>query len=320
MKQLLVVSNDTYANGLTAGTTMLSGISDLAMGAFCLFDKDPDSANYDKSVDLAAASAVTTLPKVFVIANKGNNGIKITSPIVAANARATNVVATAGTAKVVTVGNQSSGGTTYSYNLPTLEAGQIFGITVINPDKPVGSIGFQKDYTIDVSSTDTMATLQAALIAKVNVDTNKIVTAAIGYSLATDGMMFTGAPGKNFMIAPIGILRNANIVETTTGTAVALVQSQGSLIAMQDLEKFDWVERGRLSSRPPDELSAFTSDLVAGKIYDQCIITSVSPNKRPFTGGIDEPQEIVIAVQSDLTTSATTGKSKRGILAIVTSI
>ena len=314
MKHFHLVSHDTYASGLTAGTSTIAAIASLAEGAFVLIDKDPQSANYNKSVDIAAASAPTSLPAKFIIVTKSKNGLKYSSLITTANCTATNLAYSAAVAKIIFVGNQTDGGTTYALNLPTLAAGDLAGITVINNAKPIGAFSREKGYTYEVKAGDDGADIVAGLVAAVNADSNRIVNAAVAYSGAIDGFKLTGiTAGSNFQVAPIGVLRSADITDQAEGVEVAT--AQGNEAQMKDLEKFDLIERG-LDNARLSELTTWVTDVATSGTYDQLVIRGKAEQVRPFNGGENEDVELTIAVLSTLTAASTTDKSKRGIALI----
>lgn len=316
MNNLMVISHDTYAQGLTAGSTTLAGIGSLAVGAMALIDKDPDSSTYNVVIDIAAASLPTSLPKLFQIVVMGNNGLKYSNIIKASNARATLLAAVAGTARVIFIGNQTSGGTTYSLNLPTLNEGDIAGIDVRDAEIPAGSLKATKSYEYQIKAGDTSANIVAALIAKVNADASRIVNAAVAYSNATDGFKLTGiTAGKKFVVSPTGVLKSSSITDAGAGTA--LVYPQGSLAQIKDAEKVDMVERGLDNAKTYSETVTWVTDTTTGKTYNQLVIEYDVPNARPFNGGVNEKERLTIACQSDLTSAdSVTNASKRSIKCI----
>lgn len=318
MKQVHIVSHDTYASGLTPGTGTVASIASLANGAFALVNKDPESASYNKIVDLASATAVSALPsKVQFVTKSANNGLKWSSIITVSKGTAQLLAAVAAVAKVVFVGNQTDGGTTYSLNLPTLAAGDLAGVTVIDTSKPVGTLRRERSYTYELKSGDDAAAIITALAAIINADAHKIVTAANAHAGATlDGFKLTGSTaGVNFEVAPIGVFRSANI--TTAGAGTAVTTAQGNAAQIKDLEKFDMVERGLDDARRQSEVVIWTSDVNTAKSYDQLVVINQEPIRRPFDGGANELSTLTIAVQSDLTAaSASNDKTKTAIATI----
>ena len=319
MKQVHIVSHDAYASGLTPGTGTVASIASLADGAFALVNKDPESASYNKIVDLASSSAVSALPsKVQFVTKSANNGLKWSSIITVSKGTAQLLAAVAAVAKVVFVGNQTSGGTTYSLNLPTLAAGDLAGVTVIDTSKPVGTLRRERSYTYEVKSGDNAAAIVAALIALINADSHRIVNAAVAYSGATDGFKLTGSTaGVNFEVAPIGVFRSADI--TTAGAGTAVTTAQGSAAQIKDLEKFDMVERG-LDDARQSEVIIWASDVNTAKSYDQLVVINQEPIRRPFDGGANELSTLTIAVQSDLTASSTGNNKTKTAIALIASL
>ena len=315
MKQLQVISHNTYAQGLTAGTSTLADVGSLALGAFALFDKDPKSSTYNVCIDLAASSAPTTLPSKFVIASMSNNGLKLTPVLTRDKFKSAYLAAVAAVAKIVFIGNQASGGTTYSLNLPTLSEGDLASITVINVEKPLGTLQREKTYTYEVKAGDDAGDIVAGLIAIVNADTNRIVNAAVAYANATDGFKLTAiTAGKNFQVGIGGVLRNANVTDQADG--VENTVGQGTPAQIKDLEKFDMVERG-LDNGVMTELVSWTSDVNNAKTYNVLTLSGIQPNARPFEGGVNEESSYTFAVQSDLAASdSTTNATKKAIKTI----
>ena len=316
MKHLHVISHDTYASGLTAGTSTMAAVASLALGAFALFDKNPESNTYNVCIDLAAASAPTTLPSKFQIVTKSNNGLKY-SPILNRDSFITKyLAAVSAVAKIIFVGNQTSGGTTYALNLPTLQAGDsAAGITIIDTSKPVGTLRREKSYIYEVKSGDDGSDIVTGLIAIINADANRIVNAAVAYPLATDGFKLTGiTTGVNFQVAPIGVLRNTDITDQDEG--VEVTTGQGTATQIKDLEKFDMIERG-LDDGKMTELMSWTSDVNTAKSYNTLTLVGTQPSARPFNGGDNEEMSITLAVQSDLSSSdSTTNATKKAIKTI----
>ena len=298
MKHTHVIYTDLYASGITTpGTTTISAVASLAKGSFCVFNKDPDSADFDKSMVLS--DATTTLPIRFQIVSKNSKGELKWSPIIYRDkARATILAVVAGTAKVVYIGEHSDGDTTNKLNLPTIEEGDIAGITVINPDKGPSAVGREKNYTYTCKTGDTEDIIVTALIALINADTNKIVTATIT-SGATKGFYLTGAAGQVYFVAPVGIFRNSTIATTTE-----VVLKVGTGTGVLNMEKFDAVERGADNLRM-SELYTSALDAVSTSSYKVLMIKTTNPNERPFNGGDNEEQTIVVAVLSTLTTTDT---------------
>lgn len=306
MKQLFVITHDTYAQGLTPGTSDLDNLGSLAVGAWAMLDMDEGSATYNKVVSIAATSESET-PAKFMLATMTAGGLKTTPIITKAQATCVKKAYVAPVARIVEIGNRTDGGTTYSYNLPSLSAGQVAGIVVTDTSKPVHEVNRNRMYEYTLGYGDTEATITAALIAKVNADANRIVNAAVTYAGATDGFKVTGiTAGKLFTVSPIGIFQSADIGITTNGAL-----GHGTVAQIQAFEKDALVVEGKANGRY-DELFTQASVVNTTKTYITYNIQYVVPTLRPFNTDSNWTAELVIAADSGLSASGD-GKTLEGL-------
>ena len=306
MKQLFVITHDTYAQGLTPGSSDLDNLGSLAVGAWAMLDMDEGSATYNKVVSIAATSEAET-PAKFMLVTMTAGGLKKTPIVTKAQATCVKKVYTAPVARIVKVGNQTDGGTTYSYNLPSLSAGQVAGFIVTDTSKPVHELNRNRTYEYTLGYGDTEATITAALIAKVNADELRIVNATVAYVGATDGIILTGiTAGKLFTVSPIGIFQNADINITTNGTI-----GHGTAAQILATEKEALSEEGKHNGRY-DELFTQASVVNMAKTYITYIVQFVVPTLRPHNTDNNWTAELVIAADSTLSASED-GKTLEGL-------
>lgn len=291
----MVLSHDTYASGLTPASSDLDDLSSLAAGAWAMIDKDSESATFDQVVNIAATSEADT-PRYFQIVTMTANGLKF-SPIIAKAYADCEVTAyNAPVAKVMNI----------SVTLSGLAAGQVAGFTVTDNTKPAHQVNRVRSYSVDVTSTSTEATIVAALIALVNADPLKVVTASAG----TDIVLTGDTAGANFTVAPIGIFSSATITITTplevgTGTPAQLLAYEAEC----------QVERGD-GNYPQyrDNLYAEVTevDSTTPGTYDVWLIRYTVPTQRPVIIQENPVQELMIAARVSLSDSGD-GKTVEGL-------
>jgi hypothetical protein len=295
MKQLMVLSHDTYASGLTPASSDLDNLSSLAAGAWALIDKNTESATYDQVVDIAATSEADT-PVRFQIVTMTANGLKFSPIIEKANATCTYTAYNAPVAKVMNI----------SVTLTGLAAGQVAGFTVTDNTKPAHNLSRVRPYVYTVGTADTEAVIVAALIALVNADTLRVVTASAG----TDIVLTGDTAGANFTVAPIGIFSSATITITTplevgTGTAAQLAL----------YEKECQIERGS-GNYPQYQQYLYTEvsevNTTTPGTYDTWLIRYTVPSIRPVIIQENVAQELLIATLVSLSDSGD-GKTCEGL-------
>jgi hypothetical protein len=309
MKKVYAITHDTYASGLTASTSDLDNLASLAVGAFAVINKQVGHADYDQVADIAIAVAnianVASLT-AFQIAVMTSNGLQLSPILYSKSTKGLKVADVTGVAKVVVVGNQTDGGTTYKLNLPTIVANQVAGFIVTDTSKPPYDTSRNRYYTYTTKAGDTSAIIVAALVAAVNADSKAIVTAALAYAAATDGIRLTGdVAGKPFEVSPVGIFQLADIEITT-----ALVFAQGAYADVLEMEADHRVELGDTNVQEGDAAFSFTSNLVAGDEYILGILDTTMPNLRePDMDGHNWKGQVILAFQDNLTNTDAAGYS-----------
>jgi hypothetical protein len=291
MKQLMVISHDTYASGLTIASSTLDAIGSLAVGAYAIVDKDPDSSNYDKFVDLAAASEAAT-PAFFQLVTMTANGLKWSQIISKDRCKVSYQAYVAPQAKVMNIAK----------TFTALEVGQVAGFIVTDTSKAVHELTRNRTYEVTVDNSSTSASIIAALIAKVNADSLRIVNATSGTNIVLTRI----TAGKNFEVSPTGITRGATISITT-----AHITGTGTALQLKEYERTTQVEEGK-HNQPVDGARQFTavSEVSSTGTYHTYMFRFVTPSHRPILQTSDNPeQEVVVAVLSTLTAFGTADKS-----------
>jgi hypothetical protein len=296
MKQLMVISHDTYASGLTVASSDLDDLASLAVGAYAIIDKDPDSSKYDGICDLAATSESET-PTKFMIVTMTANGLKHSPIIDKATCKVHYQAYVAPVAKIMNIA------VTYS----NLEAGQVAGFIVTDTTKGAHELTRNRSYNYTVTASDTSATIIAALIALVNADSLRCVNATAGTNIVLTRI----TAGKNFQVSPTGITRGATITTSTyhvtgTGTAVQLLA----------YEKECNIERGKGNYPQYSDLmftAASEVNSTTPGTYNTLIFRFSKPTNRPIIEGINPDQELVLAILSTLTAAGTANKSMEAV-------
>ena len=294
MKQLMIVSHDTYASGLTPASSDIDNIASLAVGAYAIIDKDTASATYDQVVSIAASSEAET-PAKFQFVTMTSNGLKWSPIITKANATCSAQAYVAPVAKVMTINNSISG----------IEVGKQYGFIVTDLTKPQHQLSRNRTYIYTAVSGATESTINAALIALVNADSNRVVNATSG----TDIILTAITAGNNFQVSLFGDLRGqASIAQTT-----ANVLGSGTAAQMIAYEKECNLERGDANYNKSDKLF-FTavSEVSSTGTYDLYTIRYNTPGLRPTILNENPYQELVVALLVSLSDSGD-GKSKEGM-------
>lgn len=210
MEKLIVCSDSTYANGVSASADLnvSNAITGLANGALAFYT---DSGALFKHGD-SLTNAVKHI-KVFL----GNTyGAMFMGNIYPREYKYSLSAYTAPAAKVMSIGNHTAGGTTYGLNLPTtLVVGTIGRIQIVDLNKRFDDLTRYHNYEQIVRTGDTATTFMTALLAKITNDTNKCVAsvASILTSAVCVGVLVTGNVGTNFAINCSGILENADVLK-----------------------------------------------------------------------------------------------------------
>lgn len=293
MKQLMVVSHDTYASGLTPGTSDLDNLASLAVGAYAIIDMDPTSNTYNHVVDIAASSEADT-PAKFMFVTMTANGLKKSPIITKALATCTAQAYVAPVAKVMNI----------AVTLSNLEVGQVAGFIVTDTTKGAHELTRNRSYVYTVASGDTEATIVAALIALVNADSLRIVNATAG----TDIVLTRITAGKNFQVSPVGIFKGATIT-----TSTAHVTGTGTGAQLIEYERINRVEQGDAIHRIDEDLMfSAASEVSSTGTYDLYLIRYTVPTQRPILESNNPYQELVVALLVSLSDNGD-GVSKEGM-------
>lgn len=218
-------------------------------------------------------------------------------------------------AKVMVVGTNESGVTTYGLNLPSSPvAGTVAGIQIVDLSKHFSDNTRYHNFEHLVVTGDTATTIMNGLLAKVNADA--FVTMA--QIEAGKGFSFTAATaGKDFSINCSGILANADVLAykdivfagtsgLTAGYANGLttaltanVFGVGTSTEIAGLEADYSTELGNTGLQDRG-VSLFTGSTrtVAGATYTKYILTWQTPNDNQLMPKNNPVQTLVIAAAS----------------------
>ena len=294
MKQLMVISHDTYAQGLTIATDDIDQIASLAVGAYAIIDRDPDSATVNMVADLAAVSEAAT-PAKFQFVTMTANGLKWSPVIEKARCKVNTQADIVPVAQVTSI----------SVTIAAPEVLQVAGFVVTDLDKNVADQSRNRFYEYSVVTGDTEATIVAALIAKVQADANRIVNAASGTDIALTAI----TAGKPFAVSMLGIFRGATITNDT-----ACVRGTGTGAQLLLLEQECEILQGDHNTPQYNNL-AFpkASEVVAASTYDCYILRYTNPTQRGIITGENPEQELVVALLGTLTAVGTADKSREAM-------
>lgn len=298
MKQLMVISHDTYAQGLTVTTGDIDTIASLAVGAYAIVDKDPESATYDIFRSMAQDANSITLPAKFQFVTMTANGLKWSPIITKANATCVAQAYVAPQAKTMTLNN----------TIANIDVGKMYGFVVTDLSKPTHILSRNRTYTYTAVSGDTEATINAALIALVNADSLAIVTAS-----ATADILLTGdTAGVAFEVSLVGDLRGQSVISITQ----AVITGTGTAVQLAAYERECNIERGDGNYRTDGDLffSAVSEvNTSTPGTYDLYIFHYTTPMLRPIINNANVEQELVLALLVSLSDSGN-DKSKTGMV------
>jgi hypothetical protein len=300
MKQLMVISHDTYASGITPETGDVDSIASLAVGAYAIINRDPESADVNHIVSIAASTEAAT-PAKFQFVTMTANGLKYSPVITLKNCRVKSQAYVAPQAKVMNI----------AWTAGTLTVGQVAGFIVTDTTKPAHELTRNRSYEYTVVDGSTEATIVAALIALVNADVNRCVTASAG----TDIVLTRTVAGKNFEVSTVGIMRGATISITTahitgTGTAAQLIAYEKETRVLQGDHN---------QPNQGDLMFPAVSEVTVGETYDTYQISYTVDPLRPLINDENPTQELVVALLVSLSDNGD-GKSKEGMDNFVTDI
>lgn len=205
MKSIFVINELTYADYTGTAPSRIDLATNLKKGAI---------AFYDETGTLIAHNASSVSGSTFtIVQGLGSGKVRVSGSIPMASLHYVATVYAAQVNKVMHIGGNGAD-TTYNLNLPsTITAGSVAVVNVHNGTKQ-DKLKPYDNYVIPIAVGDSEATVISKVIAQVNSDVNRIVTAS---SLTgggfTSGIKFTGIKGDNFFITVGGILANADILE-----------------------------------------------------------------------------------------------------------
>lgn len=313
MRDLIIGKDVAYALSTATGVIAGSWASDLLTdGAIAIVDNG--------GTIVAHNVASITAPYVKLITKTSSGSVKTSFPLYKGKTTYSKLAYVAPVAAVKFVGSDLVGAAgDYSFNLPsTLSVGDVVGIGIINKDKAEEVSGRMMPYEYTVVAGDVMTGILTnnvfkKLIAKINADPNKIVTAAAHLSGDgtgnVDGIKFTGTAGTDFGIYRIpGVLQNADIVEyllvngetdTDSDEAVAFVRGSGTVAQIQaylDATKSRDGNQNYLLNQ--DLLYSGGSQIVAGTTYTTYTFKTEVPNDQEISRTSAFEQTLMIAVPS----------------------
>lgn len=329
MRQLLVTKG-TIDYGLSTATGDISGANQLdllADGSLVCLESDGTFVD-DTTPNVTKAAILFALGRT-------TNGPLVTPLIDIASMAYKKTAYTAPAAKVMVIGSTTNAGTTYNCNLPSSPTvGTVATLTVVDESKPFDHRDRERTYEYQVKTGDTAATVEVALIAKINADSLRIVNALEVDATNHDGFKLTGiTAGKNFNVACGGILVNADVLGyneiinagtagitagATTGLALAApwVPGFGTSAQIAEIELDYSTELGNTGLQAQgNNLFNLRSRVVSGATYVTYIITWITPNDNILIPKPNMTQMLMIAVPSGDTGAGKTIAALDAILA-----
>lgn len=295
MKQLFVLTNDTYADGMANNSETIADIDDLVAGAFVMINKDPNSADFNDVVELALTTEEET-PDFFQLFYKSANALEMTPVLKKSACRIKNTADGAGTAKVMAITNA----------LSSLAVGNWIGFYVTDLSKPPTDPSRDRLYDVTANSGHSVATIYDALVAAVTADTDAIVTPADGGTSIT---LTAKTAGKPFNVSVVGDMVGAAI---TTGTQNVPKAGLGADLA--NYEKEARVYRGSHNELDGDDVFTETKKLVSTSYYDQWLITWKADVVRDVIKSEENlTNELLICGISTLTAAGTANKTNEAL-------
>lgn len=292
MKELLVVTNDTYAAKTGGGTITADTFADLATGAIAIFDES------GTIIDPANPSLALTGDKVYMAVGTGAGAPWLTSLIDRASLEYAVTDYQAPVAKIMWVGQDSAGNG--SLNLPNpLVVGSTATVVVWN--KSVRREEWNKSslaYNYVVKAGDNAKSIVDGLVAAINGNTKSIVTAA---NVADLGISFTGkVAGVDFTLTVQNILANSTLTHSNTAKHLF---GHGTYAQLKEYEVQATARRGNVNSFTyTNELWSMPSNLVIGGTYDVAVCNwKNATNDSLQTLQPTYKKELLIAVDSTKT-------------------
>jgi len=209
MEKLVVnKSGMAYASNGSGGTVTLDTINNLAHGAVACFTE----------AGALIASGTTGFSEATIWQGNSETGPICMGTIYPREFKYSTSANVAAAVKKMCIGNNVTGESTYSINLPTiLVGGTVGGIQIIDLSKRHDDGSRVRNYEEVAIAGETHTQYMARLIAKINADTRKCIASATAVTgpAYTNGVAFVGAAGVNFSVATSGILSNSDIIAYT---------------------------------------------------------------------------------------------------------
>lgn len=260
MKRILVVKD--VALGAKQGGGTIAGIAEidlLAEGALAIFTEAGGTVD-----GTSTAGDVADVEKIFFAVGKGNNeGAYISQPIERRRVRAEKVTYTAPVKQKKFIGNDGSTG---SFNLPTLNAGDEMFVKIIDISDGTVPPKLVENYSYTLTAADTAVTAADAMRAKISARSSIVTIANVGLSVGWE--LTAKNNGQTFMIAVDGVLENATTTEDAS-PAVLPVFGHGTYAQILKMEQDALVEEGNWNktwlanyyfSKTPAAVSSATYD------------------------------------------------------------
>lgn len=194
------------------------------------------------------------------------------------------------------VGNDGSTG---ALNFPgTLVPGSIAEILVVDTNVPVNNTieakKFRYQYVVRVG--DTNAIIVTALIAKINADVDRIVSATVVGSqvgIQLDSLV----TGGTFTVGTAEILADADIIYGGTSNSLAFKPGNGTPAQMLVMENELASHEGKTNAIwTPQLYYSVTSLVVAGKTYDIYDIKWNQDFKNAINSAVATTQHVIVAI------------------------
>lgn len=272
-----------------------NNLSFLASGAISFINGDTGEL-----IPASTAPAVIPAMKSFQIA-VGSQGIS--DKIVRRSVRAEYKAGVAGTAEIVTLGTTSAGGT---LGLPAAAKGNVLGVLIIvKGDDNIHVNLLKKRIEYVMKQGDTNAAAVAALVTKINADTEiaKYLTAA-GIQTNT-GISFTAATKRlRLSVGGYESLADATFYNDGTGEGVAWIAPFGDYIHLKRLENEFLPQEGKSSRNYLAEELYSKPSAVADDIYDMYILTWESEHNSGIKTQNPMTKTLILAIPDGLAAGA----------------
>lgn len=298
MKELIITTAGVnYATGITAGTHTTDSLGDLSEGALCAFTDGGLSISTNPSAEMTSS-----VSSIRFALGRTSDIAQLTQFIDRATARYTSQIYVAPVAKKMILGhdNASSVGTIVAKGSGSgndYATGDPIAIRVVDLEKAVDDTSRQKYYEVPYA-TSIDASL-AALVAKINADSNRIVTASVSGTTTAIGVLLTAkTTGHNFTARPEGaielftvqepysssqVIINGTITSAASTQTTLNVEGYNSVAMLQALEKDSSIQYGNVNS---DYLGADLykepSRVVSGQSYKVYLIQWETSNTDPL--------------------------------------